>query len=192
MRVKNNKFLITAAHSGLKRLMEYLIDAYTDADWIFWSNVWELVEQSKMTTKQACFADIVADITRDDPYYVNGKIVDFHEAGRFHYNNISSYRFSGESFYMGGCWQYLIRMQNIDRIDGLWEWIEEFRNTVMPGVNEIIEAYEKKEPQLTEKELKDRKKKYRAYEKSLTDCQKLLEKSMDVIEFMEQDPRLHP
>lgn len=192
MRVKHNKFLITAAHSGLKRLMEQLIEKYRDADWIFWSNVWELVDQSKMTAKQACFADIVSDITQQDPYHINGEIVDFRKAGRFHDNNIGDYRFTGESIRMGGFWEYLIRMQDIDRIDALKEWLREFREIVIPKVNEIIESYEEKEPQLTEKELKDRKKKYRAYEQALTDYQKLLEKSMDVIEFMELDPRLHP
>ena len=62
----------------------------------------------------------------------------------------------------------------------------------MPGVNEIIESFEEMEPQLTDQERKARARKYNAHRKTLTDCQKLLEKSMDVIEFMELDPRLHP
>ena len=192
MRVKRNDVLLHASHLGLLHLLKGSIEKSREADWVFWSNIWLMVNQSAMSGKEKCFKKIVHTITQQEHYPLDNRELDFQQAGFIYGKSKSDYHFSGNVPELGCSWRIMIESRSTWQLDCVWEWIKAFRDTVMPGVNEIIESFEEMEPQLTDQELKARARKYNAHRKTLTDCQKLLEKSMDVIEFMELDPRLHP
>lgn len=192
MRVKRNDVLLHASHLGLLHLLKGSIELSQEADWVFWSNVWLMVNQSAMNGKEKCFKEIVQTITKQEHYPIDNRELDYQQAGFIYEKSKGNYHFSGNVPALGYSWRSMIEARSTWQLDCVWEWIKAFRDTVMPGVNEIIEAYEAKEPQLTDKELKARIRKYNAHRKTLTDCQKLLEKSMDLFDFMELDPRLNP
>jgi hypothetical protein len=136
-----------------------------DAELLFWVQVYNLVNQSKIVEKPDAFGIIMNRVTgTNEGCNEIYRMIDTQADAYIEF--VQKYQISDVLTELGEHWKRLLRRPSIVYALALRAWVKGFVDDCMPGINKILsecEAEWKDNNQLTEDDIKARQRKYKAY-----------------------------
>ena len=136
-----------------------------DAELLFWVQVYNLVNQSKIVEKSDAFGIIMNRVTgTNEGCNEIYRMIDTQADAYIEF--VQKYQISDVLTELGEHWKRLLRRSSIVYALALRAWVKGFVDDCMPGINNILSECEtewKDNNQLTEDDIKARQRKYKAY-----------------------------
>lgn len=136
-----------------------------DAELLFWVQVYNLVNQSKIVEKSDAFGIIMNRVTgTNEGCNETYRMIDTQADAYIEF--VQKYQISDVLTELGEHWKRLLRRPSIVYALALRAWVKGFVDDCMPDINKILSECETEwqdSNQLTEDDIKARQRKYKAY-----------------------------